>query len=103
MHVQVCHPCHRHKSLIHLGEWYVRDKCPICTSFPKRTEKQRDFCLKFPLLEQAMHPSLEPDPDHDRAEDSFPGISPSVASAPKQSLYELFFLTYGLLDTLKAF
>lgn len=28
-------------SLICVGEGQVRDKCPICTSFPTRTEKQR--------------------------------------------------------------
>lgn len=77
----------RHKSyLICLGEEFVRGKFPICTSFPMRTKKQRNFCFKVHLLEKVMSPSSELDPDHKRTDSLSARNGPLAALVSKPKL-----------------
>lgn len=51
--------------LLCLGQGHIRDRCSICRSFKKRTQKSRNVRLRDYLMECIMLPSLDlgcPDP-----------------------------------------
>lgn len=62
----------------------MREKIPICTSFPRRTKMQSDFCLKCILWSRQI--CLSSEPDHEMMDSSSMRSDPLAVPASRLKL-----------------